>query len=336
MSDAMTLAPVVERGVLSGAELVARVQRVREVMRDLMEENVHYGRVPGTQKPSLWKPGAELLLMTFRIGPQLHVTDLSTDDERRYRVKVTGIAQTSGEVLAEGIGEASTDEEKYRWRSAVHEKEWTATPADHRRIKYQRDGKEIRQVRTWPADLGHTVLLMAVKRATLNMTRVVTACSDIFDQDLEDLPEELIRPSGFAAAATSIADQYAVPPERPVVVVASPETLPEDAAPADGRDEPEVHHFKSERLAQLGPGVVLITGFEARPTRNPTVTRYVLTVAGGPTWPEAQTQLTTIKERFASAAEAAFHAEQPVAVTTKKGPFGYELVAIADAGDAPF
>jgi hypothetical protein len=116
MPDALTLAPpalapVIDRSIRTGSELVARVQRVREVMRDLMEENVHYGRVPGTPRPSLWKPGAELLLMTFQIGPRLDVTDLSTPDEIRYRVKVTGFAQLSGDVLAEGIGEASTNEE---------------------------------------------------------------------------------------------------------------------------------------------------------------------------------------------------------------------------------
>ena len=107
--------------------------------------------------------------------------------------------------------------------------------------------------------------------------------------------------------------------------------------PEDARDEPEVHVFKSERLAALGPGVVLITGFQAEPTRNPTVTRYVLTVAGGPTWPAAQTQITTIKERFAETAEAAFHAEQPVAITVRSGKFGgLELVTIAEAGNVPF
>jgi hypothetical protein len=188
---ALAASAPIDRGVLSGAELVARVQRVREVMRDVMQEGVHYGRVPGTQKPSLWKPGAELLLMTFRIGPRLEVEDLSNHDEIRYRVKVIGIYQPSGEALAEGIGEASTSEEKYRWRASVHEKEWLATPEDRRRIKFDRAGNETKQIRTAPADLANTVLLMAVKRGTVNMTRVVTACSDIFDQDLEDLPEEL-------------------------------------------------------------------------------------------------------------------------------------------------
>ena len=171
-----------------------------------------------------------------------------------------------------------------------------------------------------------------------------------FPQQLAGLyvKEELeqARPD-FHETAVTIADQYAVPPDPPGQTPPnSTQTPPRtpltsapdpDDGPEDARDSPEVHTFKSERLAQLGPGVVLITGFEPRPTKNPTVTRYVLTVAGGPTWPEAQTQITTIKERFASAAEAAFHAEQPVAITTKKGQFGgWELVSIADVGDVPF
>lgn len=197
-----TQVSVIDRGVLSGQELVARVQRVREVMRDLMEEGVHYGKVPGTPKPSLWKPGAELLMLTFKVGPRLEVEDLSNHDEIRYRVKVIGIHQPSGEILAEGIGEASTNEEKYRWRAAVHQKEWDATDPDRRRVKFKNDGSEIQQIRTSPADLANTVLLMAVKRGTVNMTRVVTACSDIFDQDLEDLPEEL-RQAGTGATAAA-------------------------------------------------------------------------------------------------------------------------------------
>jgi len=330
-NEQTALATVIDRGVLSGAELVARVQRVREVMRDLMEENVHYGRVPGTPKPSLWKPGAELLLMTFRIGPRLDVTDLSTWDEIRYRIKVTGIAQTSGESLAEGIGEASTNEEKYRWRGAVHDKEWAATPADRRRIKYLRDGKEIHQVRTSPADLANTVLLMAVKRGTLNMTRVVTACSDIFDQDLEDLPDDLrqaapARPA-FTTEATRIADQYAPPPVS---------TLPREADPDnDARDQIEVHHFPSERLARLATGVVLIQQLHAVPTKNPNVIRTTITVAGGPSWPANQTRLTTINENLAARAESAWHREQAVLVRTTKGKFGYELAGLEDAHEGP-
>ena len=145
---------------------------------------------------------------------------------------------------------------------------------------------------------------------------------------------EQTRPD-FQEQATSIADQYAAPPVSTLPPEAGSDDDPRHEA-EDARDQPEVHIFKSERLAQLEPGVVLITHYEEQPTKNPRVTRYRLTVAGGPTWPEAQTQLTTVSERFASIAEAAWHAEAPVTVTVKKTPFGFELATIVEAGAAPF
>ena len=145
---------------------------------------------------------------------------------------------------------------------------------------------------------------------------------------------EQTRPD-FQEQATSIADQYAAPAVSTLPPEAGEGDDPRHEA-EDARDQPEVHIFKSERLAQLEPGVVLITHYAEQPTKNPRVTRYRLTVAGGPTWPDAQTQLTTVSERFASIAEAAWHAEAPVAVTVKKTPFGFELATIVEAGAAPF
>lgn len=189
-------ASVIDRGQLPTAAVVARVHKVREIMETLMKEGVHYGRIPTAKKPSLYKPGAELLMLTFQFGPRLEVEDLSTPDGFRYRVKVVGVSQLSGAELGEGIGTASTDEEKYRWRAAVHPKEYERTAENLRRVKFDREGHETMQVRTSPADLDNTVLLMAVKRGTVNMVRVVTGCSDVFDQDLEDLAEELRQQGG--------------------------------------------------------------------------------------------------------------------------------------------
>jgi phage recombination protein Bet len=133
---------------------------------------------------------------------------------------------------------------------------------------------------------------------------------------------EQARPD-FATEATAIADQYALPPVT---------TLPPEADPdQDARDQPEVHHMPSERLARLAQGVVLITHLQAVPTKNPNVIRTTLTVAGGPSWPADQTRVTTINERLADRAERAWHAEQAVAITVAKGKFGYELATIEDA-----
>ena len=85
----------------------------------------------------------------------------------------------------------------------MHANEWEATPEDRRRQKWTRDGSTIAQVRTSPADQANTVLLMAVKRGLVAMTRIVTACSDIFEQDLEDLPTAGAGTGATPAAASA-------------------------------------------------------------------------------------------------------------------------------------
>jgi hypothetical protein len=191
------LAPahVIDRGVLPTADVVARVHRIQEVMKALMKDGVHYGKIPGTPKPTLYKPGAELLLMTFRIAAApSQIEDLATPDEIRYRITVRGTNQVTGEVVGEMSGECSSNEEKYRWRKPVCDEEFEDTPADRRREKWMKgDGKpwKQRQVRTSPADVANTILKMAIKRALIAMTLVTLGASDIFAQDLEDLAEEL-------------------------------------------------------------------------------------------------------------------------------------------------
>lgn len=175
---------------LTAADVRAHVNLVQEVMQAVMKKDTHYGTIPGTPKPTLYKPGAEVLAATFRIAVSYRIEDLSTPDVVRYRVTAIGTHQTSGTVMGEGMGECSSGEEKYKWRKAVGNLEFDATPENKRRTKYGKD-YATKQVCTNPADLANTVLKMACKRAQVAMTLNVTAASDIFTQDIEDLPEEL-------------------------------------------------------------------------------------------------------------------------------------------------
>ena len=186
---------VIDRGAGTAIQqLQARMQTILEVMANVLEETKDYGKIPGTDKPTLYKPGAEKLMLTFQLAAVRPVIeDLSTSDEIRYRVNVP-IEGMDGRVLAVGVGEGSSNEEKYRWRKPVCDEEFDETPAHLRREKWFK-GRERpfkgKQIRTSPADLANTVLKMAHKRAFVHGTLLATGASSVFNQDLEDFTKEL-------------------------------------------------------------------------------------------------------------------------------------------------
>lgn len=166
--------------------VIAQTRKIQEIMEAVMIKDVHYGVIPGCgKKPSLLKPGAEKIASTFRMAIDPQVEDLSTNDCMRFRVRAVATHMATGLYLGTGIGECSSNETKYKWRAGKG-KEWDETPEDRRRIKYEYD-KTVKQVRTEPADEANTVLKMAKKRALVDCVLTVTAASDIFAQDLEDL-----------------------------------------------------------------------------------------------------------------------------------------------------
>lgn len=174
----------------TAADIKDQVTRIQEVMRQVMHSKTHYDVIPGTNnKPSLLKPGAEMLLTTFRISVQPEIIDLSDGDEIRYQIRAHGIHMGTQVTVGIGIGECSSGEEKYAWRAAVCPEEYDDTPESRRRIKYKKGynagGVErIQQVRTNSADQANTILKMAKKRAEVDLCLTALACSDIFTQDL--------------------------------------------------------------------------------------------------------------------------------------------------------
>jgi hypothetical protein len=185
-----------EKKPSTASDILKQVRLIQEVMEAVMKKDIHYGIIPGTPKPTLYKPGAEKLLSTFHIGvnPSEHIVDLSTEDEIRYRVGVEGFNNDTGALLGVGWGECSSSEEKYKWKKPICDEEFDETPTDRKRITWKRGDKgpyQQKQIRMNPVDVANTILKMAKKRALIDMTLTITAASDIFDQDIEDLPEGL-------------------------------------------------------------------------------------------------------------------------------------------------
>lgn len=205
---------VADAGRMGVTEVLAHVSAVQHVMRAVMKEEVHFGRIPGTDKPTLYKQGAEVLCLSFKIAPRYRVEDLGTADTARFRVTCEGIHSPTGTVMGEGLGECSGAEEKYRWRKAVCAEEFEATPEGLRRIKFGRKQGghyTVNQVRVEAADVANTILKMAKKRALIDMVLTVTAAGDMFSQDLEDLDATLrehLTEDEQVAAAKVVQDEW--------------------------------------------------------------------------------------------------------------------------------
>jgi hypothetical protein len=98
----------------------------------------------------------------------------------------------AGDFLGAGVGECSSNEDKYKWKKAFNNKEWEETPEDQRREKwrtYKEKEYKAKQILTNPADEANTVLKMAKKRALVDGVLTCTAASDIFEQDKEDFDQ---------------------------------------------------------------------------------------------------------------------------------------------------
>jgi exosome complex RNA-binding protein Csl4 len=98
------LASTQASGRMALAEIIQHISLVQEVMHTVMKPDVHYGKIPGTDKPTLYKNGAEVLCMVFRIAQSYEVVDMSTADVVRYRSVCTGTHQVSGLTLGSGMG----------------------------------------------------------------------------------------------------------------------------------------------------------------------------------------------------------------------------------------
>ncbi len=200
---------------LTPADVKHQIGLIQEIMKDAMKSGEHYGVIPGCgDKPSLLKPGAEKLNLTFRMAPdpEIIIKELS-GNHRDYQVKVKMNSIITGRFLGAGVGSASTMETKWRYRKAEQKcpkcgketiikgkKEYGGgwlcfTKKGGCGAKFKDGDTEIenqtmgRIEHDNPADYYNTCLKMAKKRALVDAVLTVTAASDIFTQDIEEMVE---------------------------------------------------------------------------------------------------------------------------------------------------
>lgn len=199
---------------LSVQEITGQVALIQGIMKAVMRDNEHYGTIPGTNKPTLLKPGAEKLCLTFRFAPEYQSTNHTVlqKDFIFWDIDCKLIHIPTGQTVGHGKGSCNSREEKYGYRNAkqkcpVCEQEtvikgkveygggWLCYQKKggcgakfedgDQSIESQQIGK-VPNENIW--DLNNTIEKMACKRALVAAVLNATAASDIFTQDLEDMP----------------------------------------------------------------------------------------------------------------------------------------------------
>ncbi len=164
-------------------------------------EGVDFGKIPGIDKPTLLKPGAEKVAQAYGCSPVAEITMRQQDAETGYlyvEVVVRLVHIQTGAVIATGLGSCSTYESKYRWRWEWWNEGGLPPKGEGWEWVEKRDGTVAYRRRVQNRDLidqWNTVLKMAKKRALVDAALTVSGASEKFTQDVEDTPEEVERPT---------------------------------------------------------------------------------------------------------------------------------------------
>ena len=179
------------------AEMQNKLSLVRKFMNDEMVDGYVYGLIPGTgNKPVLLKPGAEKLCELYGFAAPIK----SITRERDYatgfflaEVVVQIVHRERGILIAEGVGECSSFESKYRYRW-LFESEVKRLRIDPEglvsKIFVKGDGTEYLRYRVENNDLidqWNTVLKMAKKRALVDAVLAATRSSELFSRTKQEL-----------------------------------------------------------------------------------------------------------------------------------------------------
>lgn len=258
-------------------ELLGQVAVIQEVMQAVMKPDVHYGKIPGTPKPTLYKPGAEVLNLAFRLDAEYESAESWDGDHLTVKSKCTLYHVPSGDRLGSGEGMCSTKESKYAYRKGERKCPKCGASAiikgqekfgggwicwkrkDGCGAQFKDGDKSIEGQATGRipnpdlADQYNTILKMANKRSLVAATLNVTAASDMFTQDLEDIerhrePEAKPEPPKRKTSRSTPKDeQHPVDPE-----VLPPDNSPEDKTQGFGADTPDRKLTKEEQKSLWG------------------------------------------------------------------------------------
>lgn len=156
MSDMTSLSIIESANIATMTASLQKITQFQQLVQSQMRQNHDFGIIPGTDKPTLLKPGAEKILMLMGLTSEFEIVESTRDfDNGFFQYQVKCSLYKNGICITQGIGAANTKERKY--------------------------------VKLDAYTMDNTVLKMAKKRSLVDAALLVGSLSDVFTQDIEDM-----------------------------------------------------------------------------------------------------------------------------------------------------
>ncbi|QJD96818.1 hypothetical protein HH214_13540 [Mucilaginibacter robiniae] len=206
--------------------------------KEVLVKEQDYGVVPGVQKPTLLKPGAEKLMNLFGMSVEFDCTDKVLDIQSKfiaYTYKATA-RNKDGRIVTQCEGSVNSYEPKYRY---IWMEKAKPSQAVQDQLKAEGMGKFRKSSSGWIwvertenpdlVGLQNTLQKMAQKRAFVGAILLATNASEFFTQDVEDM--------GFIDVEATVIENEVKAAAKPKEEVKAPATAPsQPMRPAQPRE----------------------------------------------------------------------------------------------------
>lgn len=193
---------------------LSAIKEFQRVCHDELVDGHDFGIIPGTDKPTLLKPGAEKLAKLLDLADVYEDIEVIQDWDKplfAFRIKCRLLKYGVGYVVSEGLGECNSMEARYRWRYALPKcpacgaeaiikgkaeygggwvcfKKKGGCGSKYNDADPTITGQKIGRVENDDIfSQVNTIYKMAKKRALVDATLSACRLSDVFTQDIEDI-----------------------------------------------------------------------------------------------------------------------------------------------------
>ena len=183
-------------------ERLDAINTMAAIIQKKLKKDHDFGVIPGTQKPTLLKPGAEKMTKILNLADVYEIIEKTLNWEKPFfyfEVKCSLVSLISGQVVSEGLGSCNSLEDRYRWRwvfknelpkKNLDDKGNPFPEVEFRQRFSEKTQKYYTQYRIENDNiytLVNTLMKIAEKRALVDAALHAGRLSDLFTQDVEDI-----------------------------------------------------------------------------------------------------------------------------------------------------